>query len=123
VFLSYWQKALLKAGYLLPKYGADSDFGSETEAATKAFQAKQLIPVTGIVNTLTFAYMLNVLQGITSVDPALTDKLAAAELVIAGLRVDLNNEKTLFSITNDTLKAEQDRAQRLRDALTIIKSY
>ena len=32
------QKALLALGYVLPGYGADGDFGAETEAAVKAFQ-------------------------------------------------------------------------------------
>lgn len=117
--VTYWQRALLKAGYKLPLYGADSDFGGETETATKQFQTAVNLPITGIVNTITFATMCNVLQGITS-DKA---ELDAAKLEIAKLRVDLNNEKTLFALTNDTLKAEQDRAQRLRDALIILKSY
>jgi len=32
------QRALQKLGYKLPKYGADSDFGSETRSALKRFQ-------------------------------------------------------------------------------------
>lgn len=32
------QRNLIKLGYKLPKYGADSDFGAETEDALKAFQ-------------------------------------------------------------------------------------
>ncbi len=32
------QELLLQLGYALPKYGADSDFGAETEKAVKAFQ-------------------------------------------------------------------------------------
>ena len=33
------QNTLLKLGYALPKYGADGDFGSETQKAVAAFQA------------------------------------------------------------------------------------
>ncbi len=32
------QELLLQLGYALPRYGADSDFGAETEKAVKAFQ-------------------------------------------------------------------------------------
>ena len=33
------QEMLLSLGYELPRYGADGDFGAETEAALRAFQA------------------------------------------------------------------------------------
>lgn len=48
------QKALLawKPG-CLPKYGADGDFGSETEAAVAAFQEAAGLPVTGIYDDAT----------------------------------------------------------------------
>ena len=52
-----WQTALVKVGMELPKYGIDSDFGSETETATKAFQTKYGLEVTGIVNSETQAEM------------------------------------------------------------------
>ena len=37
----------------LPKYGADGDFGSETEAALRAFQASEGLPVTGVYDEAT----------------------------------------------------------------------
>lgn len=49
-----WQNHLLRLHFELPKYGADSDFGGETEAATRAFQIKNTIPNTGIVDRRTF---------------------------------------------------------------------
>ena len=39
--------------YCLPKYGADGDFGSETEGALKAFQASAGLPVTGVYDDAT----------------------------------------------------------------------
>ena len=42
------QNALLSAGYALPKYGADGDFGNETETALKAFQKDHGIEESGI---------------------------------------------------------------------------
>lgn len=47
------QMQLLVLGYKLPKYGADGDFGSETEAAVKAFQKAKGLVVDGIVGPKT----------------------------------------------------------------------
>lgn len=41
------QELLLQLGYDLPRYGADGDFGSETEAAVKAFQKDEGLEVDG----------------------------------------------------------------------------
>lgn len=41
------QQALMAAGFDLPKYGADGDFGNETRAAVRAFQTARGLPVTG----------------------------------------------------------------------------
>ena len=39
----------------LPRYGADGDFGSETEKAVKAFQESVGLPVTGVYDAATRA--------------------------------------------------------------------
>lgn len=52
------QEALLKAGEVLPKYGADGDFGSETLAAVKSFQKKNGLPETGEVDGATKGLLL-----------------------------------------------------------------
>lgn len=50
------QSNLIKLGYKLPKYGADSHFGDETVAAVKAFQkANKLAAVDGIAGKATLA--------------------------------------------------------------------
>ena len=41
------QGLLVKLGYALLKHGADGDFGGETQAAIKAFQAASKLPTTG----------------------------------------------------------------------------
>lgn len=41
------QEALIKAGYELPRYGADGDFGNETITALKKFQADAGVPQSG----------------------------------------------------------------------------
>lgn len=48
------QNALLKWNAdILPKYGADADFGAETEKALKAFQIGNELPVTGVLDAAT----------------------------------------------------------------------
>ncbi|MBQ6595320.1 MAG: peptidoglycan-binding protein [Clostridia bacterium] len=47
------QEKLLQQGYYLPKYGADGDFGSETFAALRQFQADHGLPVTGVYDAAT----------------------------------------------------------------------
>lgn len=49
------QEILIALGYKLPKFGADGDFGSETEKAVKAFQNAKGLEVDGIVGPLTWA--------------------------------------------------------------------
>jgi GH25 family lysozyme M1 (1,4-beta-N-acetylmuramidase)/peptidoglycan hydrolase-like protein with peptidoglycan-binding domain len=56
------QEKLLKAGEKLPRYGADGDFGAETEEAVKAFQARHGLAVDGIWGPKSEAMMEKVLN-------------------------------------------------------------
>lgn len=49
------QEQLIRLGYPLPKYGADGDFGKETEAAVKAFQMDKGLKADGVVGAKTYA--------------------------------------------------------------------
>ena len=49
------QEQLIQLGYLLPKYGADGDFGKETESAVKAFQMDNGLNADGVVGAKTYA--------------------------------------------------------------------
>lgn len=55
------QLQLMAAGFPLPQFGADGDFGSETEGAVKAFQSAHGLTVNGIVTDLTQAALTNIL--------------------------------------------------------------
>lgn len=79
------QEALLAAGEVLPKYGADGDFGSETLAAVKSFQQKNGLTVTGVIDEKTkslllkeesTAYMVQIINGNCNIrtGPAITFK-------------------------------------------------
>lgn len=54
------QKLLMQAGYALPKYGADGDFGNECLNAVKAFQRDNKLTVDGIVGAKTWKALLAV---------------------------------------------------------------
>lgn len=51
--VSLLQQLLLNVGEVLPKYGIDGDFGSETQKALINFQTKNNIPTTGVVDAIT----------------------------------------------------------------------
>lgn len=49
------QQRLMELGYELPRYGADGEFGRETEAAVKAYQADMGLTADGIAGERTLA--------------------------------------------------------------------
>ena len=53
------QEFLLQLGFVLPKYGADSEFGTETEAALKKFQAKASIQQDGAYGSETHKALMD----------------------------------------------------------------
>lgn len=57
-YVTELQKILMNKGYKLPKYGADGDFGSETQTAVKKFQKDNGLTADGIVGKLTWAKLL-----------------------------------------------------------------
>ena len=60
------QGLLLRAGYPLPRHGADGSFGAETEAAVLAFQQKSGLTADGIVGPLTWAALDQAADGGTA---------------------------------------------------------
>lgn len=53
------QEFLMQLGYKLPKYGADGEFGSETETAIKAFQKKASVKADGIYGSDTHKALMD----------------------------------------------------------------
>lgn len=53
------QRQLLRAGYSLPRYGADGDYGSETANAVRRFQKANALPETGVFDIATFYALEN----------------------------------------------------------------
>lgn len=52
------QQLLQCGGYALPRYGADGDFGAETEGQVKAFQKSKGLPQTGVVDWATWSHLI-----------------------------------------------------------------
>ena len=63
------QEDLLSLGYPLPKYGADGDFGSETEKAVKRFQSDFKLPETGVADAKTLAAIDSAIEAMKEADP------------------------------------------------------
>ena len=53
------QELLMQLGYALPKYGADSEFGAETEKALLAFQKKSGLEADGTYGDKTHAVLMD----------------------------------------------------------------
>ena len=60
--VAYLQKLLMDRGYALPKYGADGDFGAETEKAVKAFQRDWGMKEDGVVGEKTWSMLLTTMD-------------------------------------------------------------
>ena len=52
------QRLIIATGYKMPKYGADGDYGEETEAAVKKFQADNGLEQNGTVDKATMSKLL-----------------------------------------------------------------
>ena len=77
------QTMLMKAGYDLPKYGADGKFGTEGVAALKKFQTDHGLPDTGVCNQTTWDELVAATSGYT-----IAQRVAALEAEIKKLSPD-----------------------------------
>ena len=59
-YVTVLQTMLLNRGYVLPKYGADGDFGNETVEAVKSFQRDWGLTEDGVVGEKTWAMLESV---------------------------------------------------------------
>ena len=57
-FVKQIQRLIIATGYKMPKYGADGDFGVETETAVKKFQKAVGVEVNGAVDKQTMVKLL-----------------------------------------------------------------
>lgn len=106
------QELLLQLGYALPKYGADSDFGAETEKAVKAFQKKAGLEVDGKYGDKTHAALMDAVadddEGKADAsgtgDPSADAEQGGAEGSTGETKPDAPNAPT----ENETQKGEEE---------------
>lgn len=73
------QKQLMKKGFSLPQYGADSDFGLETENALKEFQKSIGINPSGVMDTATHNALFDVVSNPLTVSARRSPAMSMAE--------------------------------------------
>lgn len=66
------QQNMLKLGYVLPKYGADGEYGTETVEAVKSFQKKSGLEADGIYGSNTHKSLLAALESLKEPKSVLT---------------------------------------------------
>lgn len=96
------QKRLMMLGYKLPKYGADGDFGEETDKAVREFQKDQGLVVDGVVGTDTLAAISKALRNQN--DNNAVDKLTSYVAVRHGnyyVRKEPDKSSESFDVVHD----------------------
>lgn len=81
------QELLMKLGYSLPKYGADGDYGSETEDAVRKFQQKNRIEADGKYGEESHKTMMSILAELDNEDE--DDDKTAGYIKVTGSRVNI----------------------------------
>lgn len=102
------QNGLLALGYSLPKYGADGDYGKETQSAVAAFQKDHDMEETGIFDASTFKAFHAALHPDTTQpkpEPDTPDGGSAPAwlLIIEGAEEDLRKAQALYGGTLATV--------------------
>ena len=90
--VGHWQAALLAAGFTMmhngTAYGVDNSYGPATKNGTMAYQAARKLPVTGVVDVVTFATMaadlLLIIKNASESGRAASEKLALINDIING---------------------------------------
>jgi hypothetical protein len=80
------QEQLIAIGYSLPEYGADGDFGDETEAAVKQFQTDRGLEPDGILRAIDMSLLFRVSVSLHK------DRVARKEARRANERLDTIKE-------------------------------
>ena len=99
------QEFLLQLEYSLPKYGADGEFGSETETALKKFQSKIGIKQDGIYGSETHQALMDAVadddEGKADAEPE-TETPEAAKPAVKQVRIVCGSGSVNIRVGNDT---------------------
>lgn len=81
------QADLMKLGYALPKYGADGDFGGETENAVREFQVTHNLTPDGVMHSDDFSVLFAALDGKAPEPPTPTPVVQKVEITGGSVNV------------------------------------
>lgn len=81
------QADLMKLGYALPKYGADGDFGGETEKAVREFQVTHNLTPDGVMHSDDFSVLFAALDGKAPEPPTQTPVAQKVEITGGSVNV------------------------------------
>ena len=116
------QNALKELGYDISKFGVDGIFGSETEAALKAFQESKGLEVTGIIDEKTLAALKEAGTSASNLKETVgdlvngLDELGGRELLIESL-------KNIFEAITKPIKAIKEAWGETFESMTSEQLY
>ena len=96
------QEFLLQLEYSLPKYGADGEFGSETESALKKFQKKAGIKQDGIYGSETHQALMDAVADDDDGKLPETEEPETEAPATKQVRIVCNNGSVNIRVGNDT---------------------
>lgn len=102
------QQALEDAGFTLTQFGVDGKYGSETEAAVKAFQEAKGLLADGIVGPETIAALNDASEKTNDLYDSVSNlidgvsKLGGRELLIESFKNTWNGLKEVFDVVHDS---------------------
>lgn len=113
--VSAWQRFLKEADY--PIGTVDGDFGNLTDTATRSFQQKKGLPVTGVVDTATYGEALN--MGFIFKVPNFSSDMLLNFLRFGDAEVkDLQKSVNAIARLNPALDVDGDFGQRSEKGLS-----
>jgi len=112
------QEKLLKAGYELPRFGADSDFGTETVTAVKQFQTANKLPPTGELDVGTLE-KLNKAPAAKAVQYPEYDKMFKDGVMQTTIGLGFDEDGNDVALRRDVVQGLGDRGFQKLDVKTL----
>ncbi len=103
------QEKLIKAGYDLPKFGADGDYGGEMVTAVKAFQKDNTLPPTGELDTVTMEKLDKAPPSTKNVQFPEYDKMFQDGVMQTTLGVGFDEDGNDIDVRRDVVQGLKDR--------------
>jgi peptidoglycan hydrolase-like protein with peptidoglycan-binding domain len=103
------QEKLVRAGYELPRYGADGGYGDETVVAVRQFQTDNRLPVTGQLDPATLAKLETAPPSTKAVQFPEYDKMFKDGVLQTTLGLGFDEDGNDIQLRRDMLSGLQER--------------